>query len=107
MMHLTKKLLVALAAATLAGTGVAAVAALPATASASAIASASVQGTLFNGFGRGIEEDTALANAESAARKSALSQGFTSCDVFESTVSQDPRTRVFFAVVTVRCEDLA
>ena len=100
MKYLTKKLLVALAAATLAGSGVvggAVVAAMPAFANA--------QGALFDGFGKGIQEDTALTNAENAARQNALSHGFTECSVFESVVSQDAKTLVFFAVVTVRCED--
>ena len=103
MKYLTKKLLVALAAATLAGSGVVAgsvVAALPASAQAQG-------GALFDGFGKGVEEDVALANAENAARQNALSHGFTVCDVFESVVSQDARTHVFFAVVAVRCENVA
>ncbi|HUR06564.1 MAG TPA: hypothetical protein VM347_28735 [Nonomuraea sp.] len=101
MKYLTKKLLVGLAAATLAGSGVvagAAVTALPAFADAQI-------GALFDGFGKGIQEDTALAYAENAARQNALSHGFTDCSVFESVVSQDARTHVFFALVTVRCED--
>ncbi|MBT2228393.1 hypothetical protein [Nonomuraea sp. NEAU-A123] len=103
MKHLTKKLLVGLAAATLAGSGVvagAAVTALPAFANAQI-------GALFDGFGKGIEEDTALANAEAAARQNALNNGFTDCSVFESVASQDARSHVWFAVVTVRCEDVS
>jgi hypothetical protein len=103
MKYLTKKLLVALAAATLAGSGVvagAAVTALPAFANAQI-------GALFDGFGKGIEEDTALANAEAAARQNALNNGFTDCSVFESVVSQDARSHVWFAVVAVRCEDVS
>lgn len=107
MKYLTKKLLGALAATTLAGSGIVAgalVAALPASADTSTRATAGI-GALFDGFGKGIEEDTALANAEAAARQNALNHGFTACDVFESVASQDARTRVWFAVVTVRCED--
>ncbi|MET7333579.1 hypothetical protein [Nonomuraea sp. NPDC005650] len=101
MMYLKRKLLVAVAAAALAGSG-ALGAALPAS------ASATVQGgALFDGFGKGVDEGTALAGAEDAARQNALSHGFTACDVFESVVSQDARSHVFFAVVTVRCEDVA
>ncbi|MFI6324382.1 hypothetical protein ACIBG8_43140 [Nonomuraea sp. NPDC050556] len=98
MKHLTKKLLVAVA---LAGSAVS-IAALP------AAASVAVQGgALFDGFGKSLDEDVALANAETAARQNALRHGFSECDVFESTTSQDARTHVFFAVVTVRCEDVA
>ncbi|MGP4100513.1 hypothetical protein [Nonomuraea sp. KM90] len=99
MTYRMKKLLVALAAVTLTGAG-AAVAALPASAGATVQA-----GALFNGFAKNLDEDVALADAESAARLNALKHGFTECDVFESVVSQDPRTLVFFAVVTVRCVD--
>jgi hypothetical protein len=99
-----KKLLSTLAAAALAGTGLAAgavVTALPAS------AAATDQGALFDGFGRGVEEDTAVAGAENAARRNAFNHGFTECSVFESVISQDSRTHVFFALVTVRCEDVA
>ncbi|WP_431919435.1 hypothetical protein [Nonomuraea jabiensis] len=48
-----------------------------------------------------------LAGAENAARQNALVHGFMACEVFESVVSQDARTHVFFALVTVRCEDEA
>lgn len=94
---LTKKLLVALAAAAMAGSGVAA---LPAVADAHG-------GALFDGFGKGVDEDAAVAVAESAARQNALVHGFTDCDLFETVVSQDARSHVFFAVVAVRCEDVA
>ncbi|MEU6786907.1 hypothetical protein ABZ912_47605 [Nonomuraea angiospora] len=93
MSYLMKRLLVAAALVT-------------ATVTASATA-ATAQSALFDGFGKGVVEDTALANAESAARQNALDHGFTACDVFESVVSQDARTHVFFALVTVRCEDEA
>ncbi|MEV6158775.1 hypothetical protein AB0L53_51460 [Nonomuraea sp. NPDC052129] len=107
MKYLTKKLLVALAATTLAGSGIVAgalVAALPASADTSTTINAGI-GALFDGFGKGIEEDTALASAEAAARQNALNHGFTSCEVFESVTSQDARSHVWFAIVTVRCED--
>ncbi|MGW0807694.1 hypothetical protein [Nonomuraea sp. NPDC002799] len=104
MKYLTKKLLVALTTAALAGSGAAVGAALPA--SAAPLSASAAGGALFSGTGRGIDEDTALANAESAARAGALAHGFTLCDVFESVTSQDPKTRVFFAVVAVRCEDV-
>jgi hypothetical protein len=104
MKYLTKKLLVATAAAALACSGVAAVAvvgALPASASAQ-------QGfALFDGFAKSIYEDVAVANAEAAARQNAADHGFTDCSVFESVVSQDARSHVFFAIVAVRCEDVA
>ncbi|MEU1641081.1 hypothetical protein [Nonomuraea sp. NPDC005701] len=64
-------------------------------------------GTLFDGFGRDRAENVALAAAESDARRNALRHGFTACEVFESVVSQDARTHVFFALVTVSCEDAA
>ncbi|MEV4576508.1 hypothetical protein AB0K16_24985 [Nonomuraea jabiensis] len=93
MSYLMKKLLVAAALVT---------------ASVTVTTTASAQsGALFDGFGRGVAEDTALADAENAARQNALVHGFTACDVFESVVSQDARTHVFFALVTVRCEDEA
>jgi hypothetical protein len=107
MKYLTKKLLGALAATTLAGSGIVAgalVAALPASADASTNVTVR-SGALFDGFGKGIEEDAALASAEAAARQNALNHGFTACDVFESVASQDARSHVWFAVVTVRCED--
>jgi hypothetical protein len=94
MSYLMKKLLVAAALVT-------------ATVTTTAAAATAQSGALFDGFGKGVAEDTALAGAESAARQNALVHGFTACDVFESVVSQDARTRVFFAVVTVRCEDEA
>jgi hypothetical protein len=97
MRYLTKKLLVALAVAAMAGSGVAA---LPAVANAQS-------GALFDGFGKGIDEDAAVASAESAARQNALVHGFTDCDLFETVVSQDAKTHVWFAVVAVRCEDVA
>ncbi|MEU4229086.1 hypothetical protein AB0F17_32730 [Nonomuraea sp. NPDC026600] len=103
MKHLTKKLLVALAATTLAGSGVvagAAVTALPAFATAQI-------GALFDGFAKNLDENIALADAEAAARQNALSNGFTDCSVFESVVSQNAKTHVFFALVTVRCEDVS
>ncbi|MFC4116618.1 hypothetical protein [Nonomuraea zeae] len=110
MRHLTKKLLAALATATLAASGVAAATALPAAASTAAstgTASTVQGGALFSGTGKGIKEAVALANAEAAARNLALFHGFTECDVFESVVSQDPGSLVFFAVVSVRCVDVS
>lgn len=97
MRHPMKKLLVVLAAAAMAGSGVAA---LPAAADARG-------GALFDGFGRGVDEGVAVADAESAARQNALVHGFTDCDLFETVVSQDAKTHVWFAVVAVRCEDVA
>ncbi|MGW4957954.1 hypothetical protein ACWEPL_12075 [Nonomuraea sp. NPDC004186] len=94
MSYLMKKLLVA---ATL----------VTATVTATTTVATAQSGALFDGFGKGVVEDTALANAESAARQNALDHGFTACDVFESVVSQDARTHVFFALVTVRCDDEA
>ncbi|GAA3548936.1 hypothetical protein GCM10022419_031570 [Nonomuraea rosea] len=102
MKYLAKKLLVALAATALAGSGVAAVAALPASADATV-----QRGALFDGFGKGLDEDVALANAEIAARQNAANHGFTECSVFESVVSQDAKTLVFFAIVAVRCLDVS
>ncbi|MFG6196276.1 hypothetical protein [Nonomuraea sp. JJY05] len=82
--------------------------AVAALATATVTAAATVQGgALFDGFGKGVQEGTALAVAESAARQNALDHGFAACDVFESVVSQDARTHVFFAVVTVRCDEEA
>jgi hypothetical protein len=91
MRYLTKSLMGALAAATLAGSAIAAPAA-PASASGHA---------LFNGFAKGTVEDIVLVNAETAARDDARIHGFTTCDVFESVVHQISPT--FLAVVTVRC----
>ncbi|MFI7693272.1 hypothetical protein ACIBQ6_29650 [Nonomuraea sp. NPDC049655] len=100
MTYLRRKLPAVLCAAVLAGSGAAVLAgaATPATAAT---------GTLFDGFGRDLAENVALAGAESDARRNALSHGFTDCEVFESVVSQDARTHVFFALVTVSCEDAA
>ncbi|MEU5868392.1 MULTISPECIES: hypothetical protein [unclassified Nonomuraea] len=85
-------------AAVLAGAALAAVVATPA---------AARTGTLFDGFGRNLAENVALADAESDARSNALRHGFTTCQVFESVTSQDARTHVFSALVTVSCEDAA
>ncbi|MFI9597422.1 hypothetical protein [Nonomuraea sp. NPDC052265] len=41
------------------------------------------------------------------ARSNALRHGFAAGEVFESALSQDARTHVFFALVTVSCEDAA
>ncbi|MCK2215455.1 hypothetical protein MF672_016900 [Actinomadura sp. ATCC 31491] len=102
MTYLTNKLLGALAAAALTGAALA-TAALPATAAAVTAQS----GALFDGFGKGLDEDSAAAGAESAAQQNALDHGFTECSVFESVLSQDGRSGVWFAIVTVRCEDAA
>ncbi|MEV0387543.1 hypothetical protein [Nonomuraea sp. NPDC050643] len=108
---MTRRLMAALATATLAGSVVAALpaAALAATMNTATTTTATTvqRGVLFDGFGKGLDEDTALANAEAAARRNAADHGFTACDVFESVVSQDPRSLVFFAVVAVRCEDVS
>lgn len=94
MKSFTKKLMVALAAATLAG-------------SAAALPASAMSGALFNGFANDLDEDVALTDAESAARQNALAHGFTFCDLFESTTSQNAKTHVFFAIVTVRCQDVS
>ncbi|AQZ61378.1 unnamed protein product [[Actinomadura] parvosata subsp. kistnae] len=96
MTSLTKKLLGALAAAALAGSGVAAAATLPAS------AAAVVSSTLFTGMGQSLDEDTALAIAEADARADAAAHGFTECGVFESVSAQSPKL-VWTAWVTVRC----
>ncbi|MEV3981360.1 hypothetical protein [Nonomuraea sp. NPDC049758] len=100
MTYLRRKLPAVLCAAVLAGSGAAVLAGAgtPATAAT---------GTLFDGFGRDLAENVALAGAESDARRNALSHGFADCEVFESVVSQDARTHVFFALVTVSCQDAA
>ncbi|MEU1726519.1 hypothetical protein [Nonomuraea sp. NPDC005692] len=104
MTYLRRKLPAALGAAVLAGSGAAVVAGVVAGVAAPATAAT---GTLFDGFGRDLAENVALAHAESDARRDALRHGFTACEVFESVVSQDARTHVFFALVTVSCEDAA
>ncbi|TYB51326.1 hypothetical protein FXF51_53640 [Nonomuraea sp. PA05] len=96
MRYLTKKLLVALASAALACSGVAAVAAGPAS------AATAVQGALFTGTGQSLDLDTALAIAEADARADAAAHGFTECDPFESVASQSPKL-VWTAWFTVRC----
>ncbi|MEV0389388.1 hypothetical protein [Nonomuraea sp. NPDC050643] len=111
MRSLTKRLLLALAAATLAGSGVAAGAALPATATATAsatataTASATVTGRMFTEVGVGLDEATALANGESAARASAAQEGFTDCNPFEEVSWQSGK--VWFAQFTILCQDSA
>ncbi|MFI6928503.1 hypothetical protein ACIBIZ_51885 [Nonomuraea spiralis] len=101
MTHLRRRLLAVLSAAALAGSGAALSVAAPAS------AATLQQATLFDGSARNLVENVALAGAETAARRNALSHGFTDCSVFESVVSQDARTHLFFALVTVRCEDAA
>ncbi|MEV0611929.1 hypothetical protein AB0I81_01320 [Nonomuraea sp. NPDC050404] len=101
MTYPTKKLLAALAGAALACTGVVAAVALPASAASASVQSAA----LFSGMGKGLDEGTALANAETAARQSALAHGFASCAVFESVSWQNSGSPAWFAVVTVRCEE--
>ncbi|SEG92217.1 hypothetical protein SAMN05444920_107475 [Nonomuraea solani] len=98
MTSLMKKLMVAVAAAALAGSGVAAAVALPASAGVT-----DQRGALFDGFAKNIDENVALAEAEAAARQNALEHGFTECNVFESVTSQNARG-VWFAVVAVLCQ---
>ncbi|MEW9550687.1 hypothetical protein [Nonomuraea sp. NPDC050783] len=111
MTSLTKKLLGALATATLAGTALAATAALPAAAAPAARpaapAAAVRSGALFDGFGKGADEGAAAAAAESAARRNAADHGFTACEVFESVLWQNAGSSAWLALVTVRCEDAA
>jgi hypothetical protein len=95
MKSMKKRLLVTLAAATLAGSGAVA-AALPASA---------LTGTLFTEVGVGFDEEAALINGENAAKASAAAEGFTQCDPFEEVIWQSGKR--WYAQFTLLCQEKA